>query len=47
MLSKVLQIAGAVAVTAGCGVLAVWLGLIVGGVLLLAFGVALALESGD
>ena len=36
----VLQIVGAVAVTAGCALIAPWLGLIVGGVLLTAFGVA-------
>ena len=39
-LALVLQIVGAVAVTAGCALIAPWLGLIVGGVLLTAFGVA-------
>ena len=36
----VLQVVGAVAITAGCAVIAPWLGLIVGGVLLTLFGVA-------
>ena len=36
----VLQIAGAVLVTAGCALIAPWLGLIVGGLLITAFGVA-------
>ena len=37
----VLQIAGAVLVTAGCALIAPWLGLIVGGLIITAFGVAL------
>ena len=36
----VLQIAGAVLVTAGCALIAPWLGLIVGGLVITAFGVA-------
>ena len=36
----VLQIAGAVLLTAGCALIAPWLGLIVGGLLITAFGVA-------
>lgn len=35
-----LQIAGAVVVTAGCALIAPWLGLIVGGLIITAFGVA-------
>jgi len=35
-----LQIVGLVAITVGCAVLAPWLGLIVGGVLVTVFGVA-------
>ena len=36
----VLQIAGAVLLTAGCALIAPWLGLIVGGLVITAFGVA-------
>ena len=36
----VLQIAGAVLLTAGCALIAPWLGLIVGGLIITAFGVA-------
>ena len=36
----VLQIAGAVLLTAGCALIAAWLGLIVGGLIITAFGVA-------
>ena len=36
----VLQIAGAVLLTAGCALIAPWLGLIVAGVFIAAFGVA-------
>ena len=36
----VLQIAGAVLVTAGCALIAPWLGRIVGGLIITAFGVA-------
>ena len=35
-----LQIAGAVVVTVGCMLIAPWLGLIVGGLIITAFGVA-------
>ena len=36
----VLQIAGAVLLTAGCALIAPWLGLIVGGLIITTFGVA-------
>ena len=36
----VLQIAGAVLLTVGCALIAPWLGLIVGGLIITAFGVA-------
>lgn len=36
----VLQIAGAVLLTAGCALIAPWLGLVVGGLIITAFGVA-------
>ena len=36
----VLQIAGAVLLTAGCALIAPWLGIIVGGLIITAFGVA-------
>lgn len=42
----VLQVLGAVAVTVGCAVLAPWLGLIIGGLLVGLFGVALERSEG-
>lgn len=41
-----LQVLGAVAVTAGCAVIAPWLGLIVGGLLIGLFGVAIERSEG-
>ena len=40
-MSSFVQAAGLVCVTVGCWLLAVWLGLVVGGVLLLSVGIAL------
>ena len=41
-----LQVLGAVVVTAGCAVIAPWLGLIVGGLLIGLFGVAIERSEG-
>ena len=41
-----LPVLGAVAVTAGCAVIAPWLGLIVGGLLIGLFGVAIERSEG-